>query len=306
MSLVVKLAAAWGRHKVPGQPLIIETVHLRNTAVSYFSWILKAWNCPDKVRPPATVSASWVNLGKLNYWRQEQHGVRGLCRSLSGEGMTPAHTQKESAPPFTVASLSSATLTAFFGCKKTFAENSQERFKTEQRNQFLLRYIKNCGAIKRAPPLLTHRLVNPPASYASRKQRWWRPGWWSRPKPPGEATGGPSGCGPWAQTSPRGCRSCWWRCSGTLLDLNQCQGWRCGAQCSCLCCWWRSVRLSCRFPVEEEERAVRRWVFESLTACLHGQSCFDILLKVMRFYNITQYLMLYNRNMLWINKNTVL
>lgn len=123
-------------------------------------------------------------------------------------------------------------------------------------NNFFLWYIKHCGIIKQssAPPLVTHRLVNRLASYASHKQRWWWPGWWSQPERPAEATMGPSGCGPSAQTSPRGCRSCWWRCTGTRQDPTRCPGWRCGARCSCPCCWWRSVRLSCRFPVEGEER----------------------------------------------------
>lgn len=98
--------------------------------------------------------------------------------------------------------------------------------------------------------MLTHRLVNLLASYASRKRRWWWSGWWSQPGRRGAAIREPGGCGPSAPTSPRGCRTCWWRCIGTRLDLNRCPGWKCGARCSCLCCWWRNGRWSCRFPTE--------------------------------------------------------
>ena len=69
---VVKLASAWGQHKVPGKLLIIETVHLCNTAVSYCSWILNRWNCPDKAWPPVTMSGYRVSLARLNYWIQTQ------------------------------------------------------------------------------------------------------------------------------------------------------------------------------------------------------------------------------------------
>lgn len=106
------------------------------------------------------------------------------------------------------------------------------------------------GKWSSVPPLPTHRPADLLASYASHKSRWWWPGWWSQPEPRGGAIRGPGGCGPSAPTSPHGCRTRWWRCTGTRPDPSRCPGWRCGARCSCPCCWRRNVRLSCQFPTE--------------------------------------------------------
>lgn len=178
-------------------------------------------------------------LYRLNYWApaQEQCQVTLLVCVVRGRPQLP--------PRGKCASFES------HDTDRVFKQTSQEEIHFKTVSPLL--YFKQQNNKR----LVTHRLVNPLASYASHKPQWWRSGWWSQPAPRGEATEGPGGCGPSAQTSPRGCRSCWWRCSCTRPGPNRYPSPRCGARCSCLCCWRRSGRSSCLFPNKEKKETHR-------------------------------------------------